>query len=86
MSPDAGAAPLPLADVVTLGAHDATRIRERVMRRFRSATSAQRFLEAFSRVANRLRPGRHRLRAGQYRATVRERAATWRAVAGLRAA
>ena len=67
-------------------AHQSTRLRERVMRRFKSAASAQRFLDAFSRVGNLFRPGRHRLAAAAYRATMHERAATWRAVAGLRAA
>ena len=67
-------------------AHQPTRRRERQMRRFKSVPSAQRFLDAFSRVANLFRPGRHLLRADQYRATMRERVATWHAVAGLRAA
>jgi putative transposase len=67
-------------------AHQPTRVRERVMRRFKSPTSAQRFLDAFSRVGNLFRPGRHRLAAADYRATMRERLATWREVAGLRAA
>jgi len=67
-------------------AHQLTRVRERVMRRFKSAASAQRFLDAFSRVGNLFRPRRHLLSADQYRATMRERVATWRNVAGLRAA
>ena len=67
-------------------AHQPTRVRERVMRRFRSSASAQRFLDAFSRVGNLFHPGRHRLRAHEYRATMRERGATWRQIAGLRAA
>lgn len=67
-------------------AHQPTRVRERVMRRFKSPGSAQRFLDAFSRVGNLFRPGRHRLTAVTYRAVMRERAATWREVAGLRAA
>ncbi len=67
-------------------AHQPTRIRERVMRRFKSAVSAQRFLDAFSRVGNLFRPGRHRLTAAGYRATMRERLATWREAAGLRPA
>ena len=67
-------------------AHQPTRLRERVMRRFKSAASAQRFLTAFSRVGNLLRPGRHRLAAAAYRAAMRERVATWHAVVGLRAA
>jgi putative transposase len=67
-------------------AHQPTRVRERVMRRFRSAASAQRFLDAFTRVGNLFRPRRHRLAAAAYRATMRERVATWREVAGLHAA
>jgi hypothetical protein len=42
--------------------------------------------DAFTRVGNLFRPRRHLLSAGAYRATMRERAATWRAVAGLPAA
>ncbi len=67
-------------------AHQPTRVRERVMRRVRSTASAQRCLDAFSRVANLFRPGRHLLAAAEYRATMGERAATWREVAGLSAA
>ncbi len=67
-------------------AHQPTRVRERVMRRFKSAAAAQRFLEAFSRVANLFRPRRHLLRAAAYRAVMRERTVTWREVAGLQAA
>jgi putative transposase len=66
-------------------AHQPTRIRERVMRRFKSAASAQRFLDAFSRVANLFRPRRHRLTAAAYRATMRERVAIWRQATGLAA-
>ena len=67
-------------------AHQPTRVRERVMRRFKPVVSAQRFLDALSRVCNLLRPGRHRLSAAAYRGTMQERVATWREVAGLRAA
>ena len=56
------------------------------MRRFKTAPSAQRFLAAFSRVCNLFRPGRHRLGAAAYREAMRERFATWREVAELRAA
>jgi putative transposase len=56
------------------------------MRRFKSPTSARRFLDTFSHVCNLFRPGRHRLAAAEYRATMHERGATWREVAGLRAA
>ena len=67
-------------------AHQPTRIRERVMRRFRSAASAQRFVEAFSRVGNLFRPRRHLLTAARYRATMRERVATGRQATGVAAA
>ena len=67
-------------------AHQPTRLRERVMRRFRSVPSAQQFLDAFSRVSNLFHPRRHLLSAGAYRATMRGRVATWREVARLRAA
>ncbi len=59
-------------------AHQPTRVRERVMRRFKSMASAQRFVDAFSRVSNLFRPRRHLLTAAAYRATMRERVATWR--------
>ena len=67
-------------------AHQPTRIRERVMRRFKSVASAQRLLHAFSRVCNLFRPRRQLLTAAAYRATMCERVATWGEVAGLRAA
>ena len=67
-------------------AHQSTRVRECVMRRFKSPADAQRFLDAFTHVANLFRPGRHRRAAAAYRATMGERVTTWREVAGLRAA
>ena len=67
-------------------AHQPTRLRERVIRGFKRAASAQRFLNAFMRVGHLFRPGRHLLSTHQYRATMRERVATWPAAAGLRAA
>jgi putative transposase len=67
-------------------AHQPTRLRERVMRRFKSAASAQRFRDAFRRVANLFRSRRDLLRAAAYRAAMRERAVTWREVAGLQVA
>lgn len=67
-------------------AHQPTRVQERVIRRFKSADSAQRVLDAFTRVYNLLRPRRHLLSADAYRATMRGRIATWREVVGLRTA
>jgi putative transposase len=47
--------------------HQPTRTRERAMKRFTSAGHAQRFLSAFSGISPHFRPGRHQLRADEYR-------------------
>src|SRR6476660_1822681 len=47
--------------------HQPTRQRERAMKRFTSAGHAQRFLSAFSGISPHFRPGRHQLRADEYR-------------------
>jgi putative transposase len=47
--------------------HEATRVRERVMRRFKSVTQAQRFLGAHAAVSNLFNLGRHLVRAEHYR-------------------
>jgi putative transposase len=47
--------------------HDATRVRERVMRRFKSVRQAQRFLGAHAAVYNLFNLGRHLVRAEHYR-------------------
>jgi len=57
--------------------HQPTRVREKVMRRFKSAGHAQRFLSAFSMIASHFRPRRHLLRAKQYREEMKLRFATW---------
>jgi putative transposase len=44
--------------------HQPTRLRERVMRRFKSAAQAQRFLSAFGIITSHFRPGRHLCPAG----------------------
>jgi putative transposase len=67
-------------------AHQPTRVRECVIRRFKSVPTPQWFLEAFSRVCNLFRRGRHVLRAAASRAVMRDRVVTWRQVAGLQAA
>jgi putative transposase len=67
-------------------AHQPTRNCERIRRRFTSAASAQRFLDAGDRVGNLFRQDLHQLSAATYRATTRERVATSGAVAGLHAA
>ena len=57
--------------------HEATRLRERIMRRFKSPAQAQRFLSLHGLVQNLFRVGRHHLCAENYR-TLRSRAlASW---------
>jgi putative transposase len=59
--------------------HQTTRVRERVMRGFKSANQAQRFLSAHAAVYNLFNLGRHILSAKHYR-TLRLRAfASWKA-------
>ena len=47
--------------------HEATRVRERGMRRFKSAKQAQRFLDAHAAVSNLFNLSRHLIRAEHYR-------------------
>ena len=47
--------------------HEATRVRERGMRRFKSVKQAQRFLDAHAAVSNLFNLGRHLVRAEHYR-------------------
>ncbi|MGH3711155.1 MAG: IS6 family transposase [Pseudonocardiaceae bacterium] len=63
--------------------HQPTRQRERAMKHFHSAGSAQRFLSAFSGISPHFRPRRHRLTAAQYRHEMTSRFATWNEVVGL---
>jgi putative transposase len=57
--------------------HQPTRLRERVMRRFKSAGHAQRFLSAFGIITSHFRVGRHLYRASSYRAVMKSRFAAW---------
>ena len=47
--------------------HEATRVGERGMRRFKSARQAQRFLGVHAAVSNLFNLGRHKIAAGHYR-------------------
>ena len=47
--------------------HEPTRVRERVMRKFKSIKQAQRFLGAHAAVSNLFNLGRHKVRAQHYR-------------------
>jgi putative transposase len=57
--------------------HQPTRERERRMRRFKSSGHAQRFLSVFGVIASFFRPGRHLLRAANYREIMLRRFAQW---------
>jgi putative transposase len=62
--------------------HQSTRLRERVLRRFKSARHAQRFLAAFSIITSHFRVGRHLSTAGVYREMMRRRFTVWKQVVG----
>jgi putative transposase len=53
--------------------HQPTRLREKKMRRFKSARYAQRFLSAFSPITGHFQPQRHRLCAREYRTILQDR-------------
>ena len=62
--------------------HEATRVRERGMRRFKSTRQAQRFLGVHAAVSNLFNLGRHMVRAEHYRNLRTSAFAEWgRAVA-----
>lgn len=66
--------------------HQPTRLREKVMRRFKSSGHAQRFLSVFSIITSHFRPGRHLYRAEGYREVMKLRFATWEAVSCIQKA
>jgi len=66
--------------------HQPTRLREKVMRRFKSAGQAQRFLSAFGIITSHSRPGRHLCTAGVYREMMKSRFAAWEEVVGAKEA
>jgi putative transposase len=66
--------------------HQPTRLREKVMRRFKSVGHAQRFLSVFGIIMSYFRPGRHLCTAGVYREIMKRRFAAWEQVVGAQAA
>jgi len=60
--------------------HQPTRLRERLMRRFKSAGHAQRFLSAFGIITSYFRVGRHHYSAHGYRKVRKSRFAVWQEV------
>jgi len=60
--------------------HQPTRLREKVMRRFKSAGHAQRFLSVFGIITSFFRVGRHLYRASGYRDVMKLRFTAWKEV------
>jgi len=60
--------------------HQPTRLREKVMRRFKSAGHAQRFLSAFGLISSHFRVGRNHYSAKGYREVMRARFLVWKDV------
>lgn len=60
--------------------HQPTRLRERVMRRFKSVGQAQRFLSAFGIITAHFQVGRHLYKAHGYREVMKSRFAVWQEV------
>jgi putative transposase len=65
--------------------HQPTRLREKVMRRFKSGGHAQRFLSVFGIINSHFRVGRHLYRASGYRAVMKSRFAEWEGAIFVRA-
>jgi len=63
--------------------HQPTRVRERSMRRFKSAHQAQRFLNTHAAVYNLFNLGRHLISANHYRYFRQRALASWRNAAAL---
>ncbi|MCM3900337.1 MAG: DDE-type integrase/transposase/recombinase [Pyrinomonadaceae bacterium] len=57
--------------------HQPTRLRERLMRRFKSSGHAQRFLSVFGIISSHFRVGRHLYRASGYKQVMKSRFALW---------
>jgi putative transposase len=64
--------------------HQPTRDRERGMRCFKSMRHAQHFVSVHAQVSNHFRPGRHLLRACNYRTLMTGRFASWSDITGAR--
>ena len=63
--------------------HQPTRVRERVMRRFKSLKQAQRFLDAHAAVYNLFNLGRHLISAKNYRYFRLRAFASWKSAASV---
>jgi putative transposase len=76
----------PLNPVECENSHQPTRQREWVMRRFKSAGHAQRFLSAHGPILSHFRPRRHRLCIRDYRQEMARRWYIWRKITATEAA
>jgi putative transposase len=65
--------------------HQPSRGRERGMRGFKSMRHAQRFLSVHAQVSNHFRPGRHLMRACNYRTLMHRRFSAWSQITGAAA-
>ena len=63
--------------------HQSTHERERGMRCFKLVRQTQRFLLVDAQVSNHFRPGRHLMRACNYRTLMHERFESWCEIAGV---
>ena len=66
--------------------HQPTRVREKIMRRFKSPGQAQRFLSAHGLIRQHFRPKRHKMTAAVYRAKIQEQFKSWQEVTYLKTA
>jgi putative transposase len=63
--------------------HQPTRLREKIMRGFKSVGHAQRFLSAFGLISSHFRVGRHLYTSISYRAVMKTRFAVWEDVTSV---
>ncbi len=63
--------------------HQPTRVREKIMRRFKSQRQTQRFLSAHGPIREHFRPKRHQMSASDYRAKMQEQFMVWNEVTRL---
>jgi putative transposase len=68
----------------TENSHQPTRLREKNMRKFKSAKQAQRFLSAFGPIAGHFQPRRHRMCARDYRAMFQSRFLEWNEISAMK--
>lgn len=63
--------------------HQWTRVREKKMRRFKSAGQAQKFLSAFELIYQQTQPKRHKLKAEVTRIIMKKKIETWKEITGF---